>query len=303
MNETNPKATRFISISGVEIDTLPPHGLEFWSRLSAYINNNPVQERDLFYMGMLKPLGIEKGKPFEPDARQRAILEEAARIGDAMGRVMLFEGPERFTQASPVSRHELALGVPGQSRAADRHLRPDRRAAALHLRCDLHGARPRHHEGRPGGNYAQTFKDKDGRHFEGGKNYRLHVPANVPAAAFWSLTVYDSATRSMLQSPSGDAAHSSYDNLKPNADGSIDLYFGPSAPAGMENNWIRDRSRQRLVSDVSLLHPERGIVRRDVEATGCRIGEVELKAAEEEHHGTQGIQTRNSLHRRDRAHL
>ena len=91
----------------------------------------------------------------------------------------------------------------------------------------------------PGGNYAQTFKDKDGRHFEGGKNYRLHVPANVPAAAFWSLTVYDSATRSMLQSPSGDAAHSSYDNLKPNADGSIDLYFGPSAPAGMENNWIQ----------------------------------------------------------------
>ena len=49
-------------------------------------------------MAMLKPLGIEKGKPFKPDARQRAILEEAARIGDAMGRVMLFDGPERFQQ-------------------------------------------------------------------------------------------------------------------------------------------------------------------------------------------------------------
>ena len=121
---TNPKATKFISISGVEIDTLPPHGLEFWSRLSAFINNNPVQERDLFYMGMLKPLGIEKGKPFQPDARQRAILEEAARIGDAMGRVMLFDGPERFSKPAPVSRHELALGVPGESGAADRHLRP-----------------------------------------------------------------------------------------------------------------------------------------------------------------------------------
>ena len=76
------------------MNTLPPAGMAYWERLSAFVNNNPVQDRDLFYMGMLKPLGIEKGKPFKPDARQRAILEEAARIGDAMGRVMLFEGPD-----------------------------------------------------------------------------------------------------------------------------------------------------------------------------------------------------------------
>ena len=79
-------------------NTLPPKGMEFWERLSAVINNNPVQERDLFYMAMLKPLGIEKGRPFKPDARQQEILEEAARMGDAMGRVMLFEGPDRFRQ-------------------------------------------------------------------------------------------------------------------------------------------------------------------------------------------------------------
>ncbi len=50
----------------------------FWERLSDFINNNQVQDRDLFYMGMNKPLGIEKGKKFKPDARQRAILEDAA---------------------------------------------------------------------------------------------------------------------------------------------------------------------------------------------------------------------------------
>ena len=179
---------------------------------------------------MLKPLGIEKGKPFEPDARQRAILEEAARIGDAMGRVMLFEGPERFRKPRALSRHEVALGVPGESCAADRYLRPARRAAALHLRAIYTAPALGIMKAGPGGNYAQTFKDKDGRHFEGGKSYRLHVPANVPAAAFWSLTVYDSATRSMLQSPSGDAAHSSYDNLKPNADGSNRLVLRAERP-------------------------------------------------------------------------
>ena len=84
----------------------------------------------------------------------------------------------------------------------------------------------------------QAFRDKDGNHFDGGKSYRLHVPANPPAAAFWSLTAYDSATRSMVQNPTNDAAHASYDELKTNADGSFDMYFGPAAPAGQESNWI-----------------------------------------------------------------
>ena len=82
----------------------------------------------------------------------------------------------------------------------------------------------------PGGNYIQAFKDKDGNHFDGGKSYRLHVPANPPAAAFWSLTLYDTATRSMIQNPTNDSARSSYDELKTNADGSFDLYFGPKRP-------------------------------------------------------------------------
>ena len=102
---SNPKPNKFVSMSGKVMDTTPPKGMAFWERLSAFINNNPVQARDLFYMGMLKPLGIEKGKEFKPDARQRAILEEAARMGDAMGRVMLFEGPDRFRRSGrPRSR-------------------------------------------------------------------------------------------------------------------------------------------------------------------------------------------------------
>jgi len=77
---SNPKPNRYASISGKVINTLPPEGLEYWARLSPFINNNPVQERDRFFMAMLNPLGIEKGKPFKPDERQRAILEEAARM-------------------------------------------------------------------------------------------------------------------------------------------------------------------------------------------------------------------------------
>jgi len=79
---------------------------------------------------------------------------------------------------------------------------------------------------------------QDGKRLDGGKSYRLRLPANVPVAAFWSLTLYDTATRSMLQNERNDSALSSYDDLKTNPDGSIDLFFAPEAPAGSESNWI-----------------------------------------------------------------
>ena len=82
----NPKPNKVVSMSGPKMSTIPPDGIEYWARLSTFINNNPVHERDRFFMAMLKPLGIEKGKQFKPDARQRAILEDAAKVGDAMAR-------------------------------------------------------------------------------------------------------------------------------------------------------------------------------------------------------------------------
>ena len=90
----------------------------------------------------------------------------------------------------------------------------------------------------PGTQYVQAFKDKDGNRLDGGQSYRLRVPPNVPVSTFWSLTLYDTGTRSMVQNGRNDSALSSYDTLKTNADGSVDLYFAPKAPAGWESNWI-----------------------------------------------------------------
>jgi len=237
---SNPKPNKFVSMSGKVMDTTPPTGMAYWERLSEFINNNPVQARDLFYMGMLKPLGIEKGKDFKPDSRQRAILEEAARVGDAMGRLMLFEGPDRFGQPEPFpgsSWHWVFQVNPVQQ--TDAYGQIDER---LHYTYGAIYTTPALGvmKAGPGGNYVQAFKDKDGNRLDGGKSYRLHVPANAPAEQFWSLTLYDTATRSMIQNPVNDSARSSLDKLKTNADGSLDLYFGPagSAPAGMEANWI-----------------------------------------------------------------
>lgn len=257
----NPKPNKFVSMSGKIMDATPQKGMAFWQLLSAFINNNPVEARDLFYLGMLKPLGIEKGKPFQPDARQRAILEEAAKMGDAMGRVMLFEGPERFHPAQPfpgTQWHWVFLVNPVQQTEAYGQI--DER---LHYTYGAIYTSPALGvmKAGPGGNYVQTFKDKDGSRFDGGKKYRLHVPANPPASAFWSLTLYDAETRSMIKNPSNDSAHSGLDKLKTNADGSIDLYFGPagSSPAGLETNWIETVSAKGWYPMFRFYSPKEGL--------------------------------------------
>ncbi|HTE23288.1 DUF1254 domain-containing protein [Flavitalea sp.] len=234
----NPKPTKFISMSGAIINTLPPTGIQFWEYLSMFINNNPVDERDRFFMAMLKHLGIEKGKSFKPDARQKGFLEEATHIGDAMGRVMLFEGHERIENANVFAGtywNWVTLVNPKQE--TEYYSQLDER---LHYTYGAIYTTPGigiKHAG-PGSTYVQAFKDKDGNRFDGSKSYRMKLLPNIPAAAFWSLTLYDTATRSMLQNPTNDGARSSYDKLNIIPDGSLDLYFSPKAPAGNESNWI-----------------------------------------------------------------
>lgn len=92
----NPRRSTFTSASGKVVDTLILSDMTFWERLASFINNNPVHERDRFFMAMLKPLGIEKGKPFRPNERQARILMDGLRTGEAMARAVLNEGEKRF---------------------------------------------------------------------------------------------------------------------------------------------------------------------------------------------------------------
>jgi hypothetical protein len=233
----DPKPNKFVSISGAPIDTTPPGGLEYWARLASVIDNNPVQEHDRFLMAMLKPLGIEKGRPFQPDARQTKILEDAAVLGDAMARNIMYEGSQRSDHREPFPGTNwdwVILVDPSQE--TETYSQLDERLQYTYGAIYLSPAIGVMHAG-PGANYIQTFRDKNGNHFDGGNSYRMHVPANPPAGAFWSLTLYDSATRSMVQNPTNDAARSSYDDLELNDDGSVDFIFGPTA-TGAETNWI-----------------------------------------------------------------
>ena len=198
----DPKPNKFVSISGELIDTTPPGGLEYWARLATVIDNNPVQEHDRFFMAMLKPLGIEKGQPFQPDARQQAILEDAAVLGDAMARNVMYEGSQRETgvTAFPGTQWDWVFYVK-PSQETENYSQLDERLQYTYGAIYLSPALGVMKAG-PGANYIQTFRDKDGNHFDGGKSYRLHVPANPPAAAFWSLTAV--RQRNALHGPEPD---------------------------------------------------------------------------------------------------
>lgn len=84
-----------------------------------------------------------------------------------------------------------------------------------------------------------TF-DANGKPLEGDKNYKFHLPPNIPAGNFWSVIVYDSLTKLMIQTDQPwPSVHSNSRKLAVNQDGSVDIFFGPRAPVGIECNWLQ----------------------------------------------------------------
>ncbi len=205
---------------------------------------------------MLKPLGIEKGKPFQPDSRQTAILEEAARARRCDGTQRDVREHPAHQPCQAVPRHSLGLGDPREAQPGNRELQPTRRTAAIHLRRHLPVPRHRRHESRvPARTTCRHSGTRTATTSTAAGPTACTCPPNPPASAFWSLTLYDTATRSMVQNPTNDAARSGYDELKTNADGSMDLYFGPQPPTRTGEQLDRDGSRQGLLPDVPLLQP------------------------------------------------
>jgi len=233
----NPGKTKVISPpKGVRWTGYQPRGMDYWNRLAAFINREPVQERDRLIMAMLKPLGIEKGNAFKPTSRQKKILLEAAVVGEAMAKANSFH--KRFEGAKYFSKshwEELMMVHPTQK--TEHYDQLDERAAYQYEAFSTSMAMVSKTPG-VGQAYLGGYVDKNGKALDGSKTYRLRVPAGVPAKNFWSLTIYDVATRCLIDNPQQQADRSSRHDLVKNKDGSIDLYVGPKAPKGLENNWV-----------------------------------------------------------------
>ena len=108
-----------------------------------------------------------------------------------------------------------------------------------------------------------SYKDMDGDWLDGEVNYTLHLPPNVPAKAFWSFTVYDVSTRTLILNDTKQADRSSRMDLLTNADGSVDLYIGPTKPEGNKaKNWIQTMPGKAWFPYFRLYSPKQAFLDR-----------------------------------------
>lgn len=257
----NPRPRGYITPEGKPWLAAQPRGMEYWKRLADIINKEPVFERDRLFMAMLKPLGIEKGKPFKPNWRQERILIEAALIGEAMTKANDFaKRTEEAHYVDGVQWHFATVSLPDQR--AEHYDQLDERAAwfyeAVTNDVAMHGQRTGW-----GQVYMGTYKDKDGDWLDGGVDYVLNVPPDAPAEAFWSMTIYDVDTRCIIKNETKEADRSSRMDLLENDDGSVTLYIGPTKPEGDKaRNWIQTMPGKAWFPYFRLYSPKQAFLDR-----------------------------------------
>jgi hypothetical protein len=221
----------------VKWSQMPPRGMAYWESLNKVVQSEPAMERDRLILAQLRFLGIEKGKPFKPDARQKKILEEAVVVGEAMAKANTSDKRvEPPFWPGTNWKHALVVSVDQRMPGFDQL---DERAAWFYEAVAVSKGMLTQTPG-VGQRYIAAYKDGGGAWLTGGNTYKLHVPANPPAKQFWSVTAYDEDTRQMVVSEQGrpDLSSRKPDIVK-NSDGSVDVYFGPKAPAGKEANWVQ----------------------------------------------------------------
>lgn len=237
----NPPKMEFVNGSKVPFNTVHANDFEFYKELDHVIQKEPVDLVDPELRGQAASIGIRKGKPFTPDERMKKILVDAVAVGNATARAVSFRARDPRISIYPNSQWQNMFGGADYRFIDDNGIggrNLDARTMFYYSYTVNTPAMVAKIVGR-GSQYAMGFADKAGNPFDGAKTYRLNIPKDAPAKDFWSVVLYDPQTRSELQtSQPFPSKNNKRDKLAVNADGSVDIYFGPEAPEGKEANWI-----------------------------------------------------------------
>jgi len=231
----------FISGSGKSFNTIHANDEHFFTELKNVLDKEPISFIDPELRGLMSSIGIQKNKPFAPDERMQKLMKDGVAIGNATARALLFQPrdkgayiyDDRLWKTAFIGKDYQWLVDKGEG---GRNL--DARTYFFYMATVNTPAMALKMIDK-GSQYALVDKSKGGEYLDGSKTYKLNIPANVPAKNFWSVVAYDPQTRSELQTGQPwPSKNNQRDKLVKNADGSVDLYFGPNSPKGKESNWI-----------------------------------------------------------------
>ena len=244
------KPMQFPNASNVPVNMLPISNGTVFDQLKLLIDREDNHLGDPDWLGMLASIGIVKGQPFKLDPHTREILDQAAKTAYKMSRVIGFQevlkdsslkiyadrrwiNPlDNITPPSPSTTLDLSwTNVAGGYRDLD---------ARIWFFTNYYAVSPGMISKIPGKGaaYMISFTDSQDKSLVGSNSYILHLPANIPAANFWSVTLYDAANASGLENGQSFPSLGSRNKPIQNSDGSTDLYFGPTAPIGKQANWL-----------------------------------------------------------------
>lgn len=236
-----PPPTRFVDAIDVVFDAKIPYDLRFFQSLDRIVQYEPWLPRDKVMIDMLRTIGIEKGKPFAPDAATQESLNRAAATARQWLDARYASSFPRFYEQSrwtPPFVPEIKDTVATMYETADAYS-VDARGLA-----DTYAFSTIKHLG-AGQFYLITVQDKDGKPLDGATTYRLTIPPNAPVRQYWSIVLYDREQHTLIRNVARPSRSSQSSGIQKNSDGSVDLYLGPRAPAGKESNWIpTDPTRQ-----------------------------------------------------------
>jgi hypothetical protein len=236
----NPPPMKFINLSGKAFNTIGANTFELFEDANRLVQYEPNEAYSPEILGQLAAIGIEKGKPFAPDARMKKILTDAAAVGNATARASVFRSRQKDAYLYPRSAWFTCFIGGSYEFLSEPGVRDlDARVHFIYYATGITPAMALKIVGL-GSQYAAAVTDSEGKPLDGGKTYKIHLPPNIPAKDFWSFIVYDNQTRSMLQTDQQfPSVGSQQKGVVVNPDTSVDVWFGPTAPKGHESNWVQ----------------------------------------------------------------